>query len=135
MKRYIKSIIHDKIWQICNAICNVMPNISKPSSPKCIWSLNPIALLPDNPEFLRGLRVWTHKSCNLPHAPQIWLYPTVQVVVPSFLGIVSELEGRTMSHQNYNITYLGGKLEQDATEQVINKTITIQNVEILYATI
>jgi len=40
-----------------------------------------------------------------------------------------------MSHQNYNITNLGGKLEQDATEQVINKTITIQNVEILYATI
>jgi predicted metal-binding protein len=40
-----------------------------------------------------------------------------------------------MSHQNCNITDLGGKLEQDATEQVINKTITIQTVEILYATI
>jgi len=40
-----------------------------------------------------------------------------------------------MSHQNHNITDLGGKLEQDATEQVINKTKTIQNVEILYATI
>jgi hypothetical protein len=34
-----------------------------------------------------------------------------------------------------HITDLGGKLEQDATEQVINKTTAIQNVEILYATI
>jgi hypothetical protein len=40
-----------------------------------------------------------------------------------------------MSHQNYNSTYLGGKFEQDATDQVINKTITIQNLKILYATI
>jgi hypothetical protein len=40
-----------------------------------------------------------------------------------------------MSHQNYFIPYLGSKLEQDATEQVINKTIAIQNAEILFANI
>ena len=75
------------------------------------------------------------QPCNLPHSPKIWLYPTAQALVPSFLCIVAELEGKIMSHQNYNSTYLGGKFEQDATDQVINKTITIQNLKILYATI
>jgi hypothetical protein len=40
-----------------------------------------------------------------------------------------------MSLQNYNSTYFGSKVEQDATDQVINKTITITNVEIFCATI
>jgi hypothetical protein len=33
-----------------------------------------------------------------------------------------------MSHQNFNSAYFDSKFEQDATDQVINKTGTVQNV-------